>query len=70
MNKLHVKIDGIWKPVFCRKDGRVVTCEDAPSKALPTIAIWAQDDLKWFREKFANNEFCLMNPASDKAYCP
>jgi hypothetical protein len=59
MKKLHVKTADGWKPVFCNNGGRVVTCEDSPRKALPPHARWADDDLKHFQNRFANQEFCL-----------
>jgi len=58
--KLHVKCGDQWKPVFCHSGGEVATCENAPRKALPGNAIWADDDLKWFSEKFADREFKLI----------
>jgi hypothetical protein len=59
MKKLHVKTVEGWKPVFCHRQGKIVTCEDK-RKALPPAAIWANDDLSFFQSKFANHEFCLM----------
>lgn len=62
MKKLHVKIDDQWLPVFCHNNGRILTCPDTPSKALPSAAMWAADDLAWFAKKFGNHSFCLMAP--------
>ena len=59
MKKLHVNMAGQWLPVFCANNGRVVTCADAPHKALPTRAMWAADDLAHFRRRFANLQFDL-----------
>lgn len=61
MLKLHVKTADGWKPVFCANNGRIVTCEDSPKKALPPSPMWATDDLKHFQSRFANNEFCLFD---------
>ena len=60
MHKLHVNIDGTWKPVFCHNNGKIVTCEDTPSKALPSKSMWANDDLEYFSSKFGNHEFKLI----------
>lgn len=62
MRKLHLKTSAGWQPVFCRLNGAVVTCPDAPQKALPSIAAHGASDLAWFRDKFADHEFCLMVP--------
>lgn len=61
MLKLHVKDEGIWKPVFCRLNGKIVTCVDQPQKALPPHSRWAKDDLEFFSSHFANHEFKLIN---------
>lgn len=57
--KLHVQRNDAWLPVFCYTDGRVITCEDHPEKALPAEAMWAADDLKFFPSKFGNDVFAL-----------
>lgn len=62
MKKLHIRTDAGWKMVFCESNGQVVKTDDK-SKALPTKACWAQDDLNHFARKFGNNEFCLMVPS-------
>jgi hypothetical protein len=59
MKKLHVNHEGAWLPVFSHTGGRIVTCEKHPEKALPTMAVWASDDLDFFVKKFANKEFEL-----------
>jgi len=60
VKKLHVKIANNWEPVFCHIKGQIVTCKDSPQKALPPHSRWADDDLKYFQNKFANHEFCLL----------
>ena len=60
MKKLHVKISDQWKPVFCKLNGKIITCENNPRKALPPNARWALDDLKHFQNQFADHEFCLL----------
>lgn len=59
VKKLHINIAGHWLPVFCNNGGRVITCADAPQKALPTRVMWAADDLAHFRSKFSNQQFEL-----------
>jgi hypothetical protein len=59
MNKIHVKEGDKWLPVFCHNGGKIITCENHPEKALPTLAGWATDDIEWFAKKFANREFSL-----------
>lgn len=59
MNKLHVKKGNAWLPVFAHKNGEIITCEHAPEKALPPLAIWASDDLEFFAKKFANEQFSI-----------
>ena len=59
MKKLHVRIGETWKPVFCANNGKVITCEAAPTKALPSMAAWGNSDLAYFRNKFANSDFEL-----------
>jgi hypothetical protein len=61
MKKLHVKMGADWLPVFCHRQGEIITCPDTPEKALPPRAIWGSDDLAFFRAKYANHEFALMN---------
>lgn len=63
MKKLHILRNGEWLPVFAAVNGHIVTCERAPQKALPPKAIWAKDDLAWFRSKFSNEQFELRNIA-------
>lgn len=58
MKKLYVKIGDTWALVFCNNGGKIITTDDK-RKALPTAAMWAQDDLNWFQTKFANHEFKL-----------
>lgn len=60
MLKLHIRQAGEWRPVFCYQAGKVLTCESAPEKALPTRAMWGQSDLEYFSKRFATQEFCLM----------
>lgn len=52
--------------VFCACNGQIVQTEDA-SKALPTKAMWAQDDLQHFANRFANHEFALLAPVGATA---
>lgn len=59
MLKLHVKRGDAWEPVFCYQAGKVLTCPSAPHKALPQRAMWADDDLAYFRARFANETFEL-----------
>lgn len=59
MLKIHVKQNDAWLPVFAVNNGKIVTCQNCPDKALPPKAIWAKDDLLYFQSKFANHEFCL-----------
>lgn len=60
MRKLHIRTDaGKWEPVFCQMNGKVITCDDV-RKALPPKAIWAEDDLAYFQNKFGNSEFTLL----------
>lgn len=59
MRKLHIKQGEDWLPVFCITGGKIITCEQTPSKALPCRAMWAEDDLKYFRSKFASHQFDL-----------
>ena len=58
MKKLYVQIGDEWRMVFCHAQGKILTTDDR-SKALPTKAIWAQDDLDWFSSHFANHNFKL-----------
>lgn len=60
MYKLHIKKNDAWLPVFCQKEGRVITCKDV-RKALPSLAVWGQSDLNWFSDNFRNDEFKLIN---------
>lgn len=60
MKKLHVKQGEQWLPVFCERQGQIVTCPDSPNKALPPMAMWADDDLRYFQSKYANREFALI----------
>lgn len=66
MKKLHVKIGAEWLPVFCQQQGKIITCQDAPNKALPQNARWGLNDLAFFSAKYANHEFSLIN-IRDKA---
>ena len=61
MRKLHVLRGGVWKMVFCYKQGEIV-CTDNAANALPSRAMWAPDDLAYFQGKFGNDTFCLMFP--------
>lgn len=61
MKKLHVKVEGVWRPVFCYLGERIITCED-PKKALPPYAYQGKADLAYFSRRFGNNEFALFDP--------
>ena len=61
MKKLHVKINDQLKPVLCQMGGVIITCEETPEKALPPHPRWADEDLKYFQDKYSNNEFCLLD---------
>ena len=58
MKKLHIKIDDKWHMVFCHCNGKIITT-DNKRKALPSLALWGDDDLKFFQSKFANHQFEL-----------
>lgn len=66
MKKLHIESAGRWLPVFCHSGGRIITCQDSPSKALPTRAAWGPSDLSFFQSKFANENFQLKTVAGAK----
>lgn len=60
MKKLQIKTADGWAYVFCRNRStdRVTTTQDK-AKALPQRAIWADDDLTYFRRYFAADTFRL-----------
>lgn len=58
LRKLQVRTPDGWRYVFCHNNGRIVTT-DQKSKALPSRAFWADDDLRFFQSKFAEREFRL-----------
>ena len=60
MKRLQVLIDKQWQFVFCHIQGKVITTKDQ-SKALPSKACWANDDLSWFASRFSNLQFKLTN---------
>ena len=60
MRKLHVKTEKGWEPVFCQVQGKILTCPDTPRKALPPLAMWAEEDLKYFQTKYADKYFALL----------
>ena len=65
MKKIHVQFGDKWLPVFCANNGVIITCEDAPKKALPTVARYGSDDLAYFQKKFANHNFKLIKPTKE-----
>lgn len=58
MKKLQIETESGWKWVFCHNLGRVAMTE-IKSKALPQMAIWADDDLDYFRRHFGSRKFRL-----------
>jgi len=61
MRKLQVWMVDAWQYVFCysEMDG-IVTTKDRKF-ALPQKAIWAEDDLRYFSNRYGNHCFRLDN---------
>lgn len=58
MKKLEILTTTGWLPVFCCSNGRPITLTQANrSKALPSLAWHGASDLKYFANKFANDQF-------------
>lgn len=60
MKKLEMLTLEGWMPVFCYTNGRPMVIAQADrAKALPSQAWHGAADLKYFSDKFGNNEFRL-----------
>ena len=59
MLKLHVQTNDGWQPVFCINDGKLITCNNHPKKALPSLAIHGKSDLEYFVNRFLDMKFEL-----------
>ena len=71
MRKLQVQeAGGSWSWVFGRNmpSKTLATCTDK-TKALPSKAIWAEDDLSWARQTFPDRTFRLAFSLDEEVEC-
>ena len=59
MKKLQIFRGGKWKYVFCYTHTMGIITTETKSKALPTDARWAKDDLAYFQNKYGRAQFRL-----------
>lgn len=68
MRKLQIKTASGWAYVFCYRgdNPEEVVTTDNKSIALPSGAMWADDDLKFFQNKYPCRNFRLAETLDEK----